>query len=125
MGERMARQAILFDRLFQVEEPDAKALVNEVHSPEIDEAVERAVANALGSGMVSASGNRKRFGCSWSPGHVPALHGDLRARAGLLSSQRTADRNLEELASEESEVMSETNDVGAVVGMDGNRRLGK
>jgi len=68
MGERMARQAILFDRLFRVEEPDAKALVNEVHPPEeIDEAVERAVANALGSGMVSASGNRKALRVQLEP----------------------------------------------------------
>jgi len=68
MGERMARQAILFDRLFRVEEPDAKALVNEVHRPEeIDEAVERAVANALGSGMVSASGNRKALRVQLEP----------------------------------------------------------
>jgi thioesterase DpgC len=68
MGERMARQAILFDRLFRVEEPDAKALVNEVHRPEeIDEAVERALANALGSGMVSASGNRKALRVQLEP----------------------------------------------------------
>jgi thioesterase DpgC len=68
MGERMARQAILFDRLFRVEEPDARALVNEVHSPlEIDEAVDRAVANALGSGMVSASGNRKALRVQLEP----------------------------------------------------------
>ena len=68
MGERMARQAILFDRLFPVEEPDAKALVNEVHSPEeIDQAVERAVENALGSGMVSASGNRKALRVQLEP----------------------------------------------------------
>jgi thioesterase DpgC len=68
MGERTARQAILFDRLFRVEEPDARALVNEVHSPlAIDEAVERAVANALGSGMVSASGNRKALRVQLEP----------------------------------------------------------
>jgi thioesterase DpgC len=68
MGERMARQAILFDRLFRVDEPDAKALVNEVHPPEeIDEAVERAVENALGSGMVSAAGNRKALRVQLEP----------------------------------------------------------
>ncbi len=68
MGERVARQAILFDRLFRVEEPDARALVNEVHaSHEIDEAVERAVANALGSGMVSAAGNRKALRVQLEP----------------------------------------------------------
>lgn len=60
MGERLARQAIMFDRTFYVEEPEAKALVNEVHPAEsLDAAVEEAVANAVGSGMVSAGGNRK------------------------------------------------------------------
>jgi thioesterase DpgC len=68
MGERIARQAILFDRLFRVEEPDARALVNEVHAPrEIDRAVDRAIANALGSGMVSASGNRKALRVQLEP----------------------------------------------------------
>ncbi|MGH9322769.1 MAG: enoyl-CoA hydratase/isomerase family protein [Vicinamibacteria bacterium] len=60
MGERLARQAILFDRTFPVDDPEARTLVNEVHPrEEIDAAVERAVENALGSGMVSGSGNRK------------------------------------------------------------------
>ncbi len=68
MGERMARQAILFDRTFRVDEPDARRLVKEVHPPkEIDAAVERAVANALGSGMVSASGNRKALRVQLEP----------------------------------------------------------
>jgi thioesterase DpgC len=68
MGERMARQAILFDRTFRVDEPDARMLVNEVHQPEeIDSAVERAIANALGSGMVSASGNRKALRVQLEP----------------------------------------------------------
>lgn len=68
MGERMARQAILFDRTFRVDEPDARTLVNEVHPrEEIDAAVERAVANALGSGMVSASGNRKALRVQLEP----------------------------------------------------------
>jgi thioesterase DpgC len=68
MGERIARQAILFDRTFRVEEPDARMMVNEVHAPEeIEAAVERAVANALGSGMVSASGNRKALRVQLEP----------------------------------------------------------
>jgi thioesterase DpgC len=68
MGERTARQAILFDRTFRVDEPDSRALVNEVHSTEkVDDAVERAVANALGSGMVSASGNRKALRVQLEP----------------------------------------------------------
>jgi thioesterase DpgC len=68
MGERTARQAILFDRTFRVDEPEARTLVNEVHLPEeIDSAVERAIANALGSGMVSASGNRKALRVQLEP----------------------------------------------------------
>jgi thioesterase DpgC len=64
----MARQAILFDRTFRADEVDARTLVNEVHPPEeIDAAAERAVANALGSGMVSASGNRKALRVQLEP----------------------------------------------------------
>ena len=60
MGERMARQAIMFDKTFRVDEPEARTLVNEVHPRErLDAAVEASIANALGSGMVSAGGNRK------------------------------------------------------------------
>ena len=60
LGERAARQAILFDKTFYVESPEASALVNEVVPRErMDQAVEQAIDNALGSGMVSAAGNRK------------------------------------------------------------------
>ena len=60
MGERMARQAIMFDKTFHVDAPEARPLVNEVVAgEEMDRAVEQCVANALGSGMVSAGGNRK------------------------------------------------------------------
>lgn len=60
LGERAARQAIMFDKTFYVESPEATALVNEVVPREnMDEAVQRALDNALGSGMVSAAGNRK------------------------------------------------------------------
>jgi thioesterase DpgC len=68
MGERLAREAILFDRKFPVDEPEARTLVNEVHpSGELDEAVEKAVRNAVGSGMVSASGNRKALRIQTEP----------------------------------------------------------
>ena len=68
MGERMARQAIMFDKTFFVESPEAAALVNEVVPREaMDEAVERAVRNALMSGMVSAGGNRKALRVQQEP----------------------------------------------------------
>lgn len=60
MGERMAKEAILFDRTFYVDAPAARALVNEVRPREqLDSALEECVRNVLGSGMVSAAGNRK------------------------------------------------------------------
>ena len=68
MGERMARQAIMFDKTFYVESADAHTLVNEVHAREnLDEAVQRAVDNAIGSGMVSAGGNRKAMRVETEP----------------------------------------------------------
>jgi (3,5-dihydroxyphenyl)acetyl-CoA 1,2-dioxygenase len=60
MGERMARQAIMFDKTFRVDSPEARPLVNETASPEgLDERVDQAVAKALSSGMVSAGANRR------------------------------------------------------------------
>ena len=60
MGERMARQAIMFDKTFRVDDAEARTLVNEVHaSARLDQAVDACISNALGSGMVSAAGNRK------------------------------------------------------------------
>jgi thioesterase DpgC len=68
LGEGVAREAILFDRTFRVDAPDARPLVREVHPPErLQEAIERAVANAVGSGMVSASGNRKAIRVQTEP----------------------------------------------------------
>jgi len=60
LGERMARQAIMFDKTFYVESQEASGLINEVvPSEQMDEAIQRNIDNALGSGMISAAGNRK------------------------------------------------------------------
>jgi len=60
MGERMARQAIMFDKTFRVDAPEAGVLVNETVAPEdLDERVDQAVSKALSSGMVSAGANRR------------------------------------------------------------------
>ncbi len=68
MGERMARQAIMFDKTFHVDAPESRSLVNEVVAGEdLDRAVEECVANALGSGMVSAGGNRKAIRIQTEP----------------------------------------------------------
>jgi enoyl-CoA hydratase/carnithine racemase len=60
VGERLAREAILFDKTFHVDEPEARGLVNEVVPPsEIEAAIEKCVAGVVGSGLVSAGANRK------------------------------------------------------------------
>lgn len=68
MGERLARQAIMFDKTFHVDDADARTLVNEVFPRErLDQAMEECVANAVGSGMVSAGGNRKAIRIQTEP----------------------------------------------------------
>jgi thioesterase DpgC len=68
MGERLARHAILFDRTFHVDSPEARAVVNEVHPRErLDEAVERMLDGALSCGMASAAGNRKAIRVQTEP----------------------------------------------------------
>ena len=68
MGERLARQAIMFDKTFRVDDAEARTLVNEVHPRELlEQAVEACIANALGSGMVSAGGNRKAIRVQTEP----------------------------------------------------------
>lgn len=60
VGERLAREAILFDRIFHADTPEGRMIANQVVKPEeIDRAVDECIANAVGSGMVSAGGNRK------------------------------------------------------------------
>jgi thioesterase DpgC len=68
MGERMARQAIMFDKTFRVDDAEARTLVNDVFArADLDAAVDACIANALGSGMVSAGGNRKAIRIQTEP----------------------------------------------------------
>jgi (3,5-dihydroxyphenyl)acetyl-CoA 1,2-dioxygenase len=60
VGERLAREAILFDRTFRADTPEGRLIANEVvPSDEIDQALARCVERAVGSGMVSPGANRK------------------------------------------------------------------
>jgi len=68
VGEGIARDGIMFDRRFSVEEPAAASLIREVHPHDrLDAAVQSAVDNAVGSGMVSAGGNRKAMRVQTEP----------------------------------------------------------
>ncbi|UPJ51553.1 enoyl-CoA hydratase/isomerase family protein [Bradyrhizobium sp. 200] len=60
VGERLAREAILFDRKFYADTPEGRLIANEVvPTDEMDLAVSRCIARAVGSGMVSPGANRK------------------------------------------------------------------
>jgi (3,5-dihydroxyphenyl)acetyl-CoA 1,2-dioxygenase len=60
VGERLAREAILFDRTFRADTPEGRLIANEVvPSHEIDQALARWVERAVGSGVVSPGANRK------------------------------------------------------------------
>src|SRR5260370_18184097 len=60
VGDRLARQGILFDRQFPAASADGRLICDQVVPPgEMDGAIERAVAMLTGSGGGSAAGNRK------------------------------------------------------------------
>ena len=68
VGEAIARQAIMFDRRFLVDEPIAAALVSRVYpAAELEAAMLEQVRQAVGSGMVSTSGNRKALRVQTEP----------------------------------------------------------
>ncbi|NUZ05059.1 enoyl-CoA hydratase/isomerase family protein [Piscinibacter koreensis] len=60
VGERAAREAIMFDRVFHADSPEGRMIANQVVArDEIDAALATCIENAVGSGMVSAGANRK------------------------------------------------------------------
>jgi thioesterase DpgC len=68
VGDRLARQAIMFDRRFEVESAEGRLLCDQVVPPgQIDEAIERATAQLSSSGVVSAASNRKALRVGQEP----------------------------------------------------------
>ncbi|HSR25265.1 MAG TPA: enoyl-CoA hydratase/isomerase family protein [Candidatus Eisenbacteria bacterium] len=60
VGDRLARQAIMFERAFDPDSPEGRLLCDEVVEPgAMDEAVERDARQLVSSGAVSAAANRK------------------------------------------------------------------
>jgi thioesterase DpgC len=71
VGERIARQGILFDRRFDAESPEGRLLCDEVvPAGQMDAAIERVASRLVGSGMVSAAGNRKALRAGQEPPSV-------------------------------------------------------
>jgi thioesterase DpgC len=60
VGDRMARQAIMFERAFDPASPEGRLLCDDVVEPgAMDETIERDVQQLVSSGVVSAAANRK------------------------------------------------------------------
>jgi (3,5-dihydroxyphenyl)acetyl-CoA 1,2-dioxygenase len=68
VGDRLARQGILFDRQFYAESPEGQLLCDQlVPTGEMDAALAGAVAALTSSGVVSAAGNRKALRVAQEP----------------------------------------------------------
>ena len=68
VGDRVARQAIMFERAFRVDEPDGALLCDEVHeSAAMDDAIAANAAQLVSSGSVSAAANRKALRIGQEP----------------------------------------------------------
>jgi len=60
VGDRLARQAIMFERAFDPDSPEGRLLCDEVVEPGgMDEAIERDARQLVSSGVVSSAANRK------------------------------------------------------------------
>ncbi len=67
-GDRIARQAILYERRLDCDSPEGRLICDEVVAPaEMDSAIERVVQNLTSSGVVSAASNRRAFRVAQEP----------------------------------------------------------
>ncbi len=67
-GERIARQAIMYERRIECDSPAGRLICDEIVEPTgMDAAIERVIANFTGSGLVSAASNRRCFRVTQEP----------------------------------------------------------
>jgi thioesterase DpgC len=67
-GDRLARQAIQYERKFLCDSPEGRLICDEIAPAEaMEEAVERVVLGLTNSGAVSAIGNRRAFRVAQEP----------------------------------------------------------
>jgi len=67
-GERIARQAIMYERRLDCDSPEGRLICDEIVEPaDMDGAIERVVGNFTGSGIVSAASNRRAFRVTQEP----------------------------------------------------------
>jgi thioesterase DpgC len=67
-GDRIARQAIQYERRIECDSPEGRLICDEIVEPDtMDAAIERVVTGLTTSGVVSAAGNRRAFRVSEEP----------------------------------------------------------
>lgn len=67
-GERIARQAIMYERRLDCDSPEGRLICDEiVEAADMDGAIERVIDNFTGSGIVSAASNRRAFRVTQEP----------------------------------------------------------
>jgi thioesterase DpgC len=68
IGDRMARQAIMYERRFECDSPEGRLICDEVVEPEaIDRTIDHVVERLTGSGVVGAIGNRRALRLAAEP----------------------------------------------------------
>ncbi len=67
-GDRIARQAIQYERRLECDSPEGRLICDEIVDPgTMDAAIERVVSGLTSSGVVSAAGNRRAFRITEEP----------------------------------------------------------
>lgn len=68
LGDRMARQAIMYERRFECDSPEGRLICDEVVAPDaIDRTIDHVVERLTGSGVVGAIGNRRALRLAAEP----------------------------------------------------------
>jgi enoyl-CoA hydratase/carnithine racemase len=68
VGDRIARQAIMYGRQLDCDSPEGRLICDEVAPPaEMDAALERVIEGLTSAGVVSAAGNRRAFRAGQEP----------------------------------------------------------
>jgi (3,5-dihydroxyphenyl)acetyl-CoA 1,2-dioxygenase len=68
VGERIARQAIMYEKKLVCDSPEGRMICDEIVEPQdMDAAIDRVVENFTGSGIVSAASNRRAIRVTQEP----------------------------------------------------------
>ena len=81
VGDRMARQAIMYERRFECDSAEGRLICDEVVAPEaVDRTIDEVVGRLTGSGVVGAIGNRRALRLAYEPLDMLRRYAALYAR---------------------------------------------